>query len=169
MYIEAERLVITDFTEDMAEIVHLNSLDEANRRFVPDEVFETVEDARETLQFLIGQYDTEDGPYVHPILLKTGENIGYVQLVPIEDGWEIGYHVAEQYRGKGYASEAVRAFLPAAAEKKNLPEIWAVCLAENTASEKVMEKCGFETVFRGAGPYQGEEREIVKSVWKAGK
>ncbi|MBR6322697.1 MAG: GNAT family N-acetyltransferase [Lachnospiraceae bacterium] len=167
MFIEADRLVITDFTEDMAEIVHLNSLDEANRRFVPDEVFETVEDARETLEFLIGQYGTDEGPYVHPIILKTGENIGYVQLVPIEDGWEVGYHVAEQYRGMGYASEAVCAFLPAAAEKKKLSEIWGICLAENAASEKVMEKSGFECVFRGVGPYQGEDREIVKYVWKA--
>ena len=36
--IETERLIITEFTMDMAEAVHLNSLDEDNRRFVPDEV-----------------------------------------------------------------------------------------------------------------------------------
>ena len=52
MHLETERLIITDFTLDMAQDVHLNSLDEDNRRFVPDEVFETVEDARETLDFL---------------------------------------------------------------------------------------------------------------------
>ena len=38
MKIETERLIITEFTMDMAEAVHLNSLDEDNRRFVPDEV-----------------------------------------------------------------------------------------------------------------------------------
>ena len=42
MRIETERLVITEFSPEMAEDVHLNSLDEDNRRFVPDEVFETV-------------------------------------------------------------------------------------------------------------------------------
>ena len=36
MNIATERLVITRFTMDMAEAVHLNSLDEDNRRFVPD-------------------------------------------------------------------------------------------------------------------------------------
>ena len=166
MYIEPKRLIITDFTEDMAKVVHLNSLDEDNRRFVPDEVFETVEDARETLEFLMGQYGGEEGPYVHPILLKTGENIGYVQLVPIEEGWEIGYHVAAQYTGNGYATEAVRAFLPVAAKKKGLSQIWGICVAENTASEKVMEKCGFKRVFRGIGPYQGSQREIIRNIWK---
>ena len=39
-----ERLTITEFTPDMAQAVHENSLDEDNRRFVPDEVFETVEE-----------------------------------------------------------------------------------------------------------------------------
>lgn len=43
--LETERLIITEFTPDMAQAVHENSLDEDNRRFVPDEVFETVEDA----------------------------------------------------------------------------------------------------------------------------
>lgn len=42
MKIKTERLIITEFTMDMAEAVHLNSLDEDNRRFVPDEVFETI-------------------------------------------------------------------------------------------------------------------------------
>ncbi len=167
MHIETDRLIITDFTEDMAEAVHRNSLDEDNRRFVPDEVFETVEDARKTIVFLMGQYGGEDGPYVHPVLLKSGENIGYVQLVPIEEGWEIGYHIAKHYTGNGYATEAVRAFLPAAAAKKDLSRIWGICLAANEASERVMEKCGFVNVFRGTGLYQGAEREIVRNVWKA--
>ena len=43
MKIQTERLTITEFDLSMAESVHLNSLDEDNRRFLPDEVFETVE------------------------------------------------------------------------------------------------------------------------------
>ena len=42
MRIETKRLLITEFDMSMAETVHKNSLDEDNRRFVPDEVFETV-------------------------------------------------------------------------------------------------------------------------------
>ena len=51
MKIETERLVITEFDLSMAEDVHKNSLDEDTRRFVPDEVFETVEEAKETIEF----------------------------------------------------------------------------------------------------------------------
>ena len=166
MKIETERLIITEFTPDMAMDVHLNSLDDDNRRFVPDEVFETVDDARETIEFLMGCYGGKEGPFVYPVLLKTGENIGYVQLVPIEEGWELGYHIGEKYRGKGYATEASAAFMPVIAKELGLSEIIGVCLADNKASVKVMEKLGFKNVFMGIGPYQGEDREIVKNILK---
>ena len=134
MRIETERLVIADFTEDMIEAVRRNSLDEDNRRFVPDEVFETEEAARDTVRFLMSRYGGTEGPFVHPLLLRTGENVGYVQLVPLEEGWEIGYHVAKAYTGRGYATEAVRAFLPVMAQRLGLSEILGVCLADNAAS-----------------------------------
>ena len=76
MRIETERLVITDLTPEMAEAVHLNSLDEDVRRFVPDEVFETPEIARQAVADLINCYDTDEGPFVYAVLRKeTGENI----------------------------------------------------------------------------------------------
>ena len=111
MKIETERLVIIEFDLSMAEDVHKNSLDEDNRRFVPDEVFETIEDARETIEFLMGCYETGEGPLVYPTLLKDGTNIGYVQLVPIDEGFEVGYHIAKEYTNNGYATEALKAFL----------------------------------------------------------
>ena len=150
----------------MAKAVHENSLDDDNRRFVPDEVFETENDARETVEFLISQYGSADGPLVYPVFTKRNENIGYVQLVPIDDGWEIGYHIAKKYTGNGYATEAVSAFLPVIAEKKSLSEIYGICLKENIASVKVMEKCGFENLYSGTGEYQGETRDIVKNIWR---
>ena len=167
MQIETKRLLVTDFTEEMAEDVHLNSLDEDTRRFVPDEAFETIEEARDTILFLIGLYAGDSGPFVHPILLKTGENIGYVQLVPMDNGWEIGYHVAKRYTRMGYATEAVRAFLPVIASRCKAAEVYGICLAENAASVRVLEKCGFERVYAGTGSYQGVQREIVKTVWRA--
>ena len=162
---ETGRLTIRELSPDMARVLHENSLDEDNRRFVPDEVFETVEEARETIEFLITQYGTEDGPLVYAVLTEAGDNIGYVQLAPIEEGWEIGYHIAKRYTGKGYATEAVRAFLPVIAGMKGIHEIYGICLKENTASVRVMDKCGFSGLYEGIGNYQGEEREIVKNIW----
>ncbi len=49
MRIEINRMIITDLTKDMKEAIHFNSLDDDNRRFVPDEAFETIEDAYEAI------------------------------------------------------------------------------------------------------------------------
>lgn len=169
MRIDTERLIITEFTPDMAEAVHRNSLDADNRRFVPDEVFETVEEARETVEFLISRYGGEEGPFVYPVLLRNGTNIGYVQLAPVEEGWEVGYHIAAAHTKKGYATEAVAAFLPVIAREMRLKQIYGICLAANAASRKVMARCGFRLLYRGPGLYQGAEREIVREVWRPEK
>lgn len=163
MKIETERLTITRFTMDMAEAVHLNSLDEDNRRFVPDEVFETIEDAQDTVGFLMGVYENGNGPLVYPILLKDRTYIGYVQAVPFDDGtWEVGYHIGANYTKKGYATEAVKAFLPVIMPKLGLSRMTGICLADNMASRKVMERCGFIKDYEGVGPYQGDERPICR-------
>lgn len=158
MIIETGRLVITDLTMDMAEDIQRNSLDEDNRRFVPDEVFETVAEAEETIAYLLSCRASGEGPQVFPILLEEKGCIGYVQAVPLtESQWEIGYHIGKAYTGRGYATEAVKAFLPA---------IMGICLAENRASVQVMEKCGFQKLFEGEGEYQGEKRTICRYVYR---
>ena len=56
---------------------------------------------------------------------------------------EIGYGILEAYQGRGYASEAVRG---AAAWALRHPEVTAVEAetdADNGASKRVLEKCGF--------------------------
>ena len=165
--IKTERLYITEFTLDMVEAVHRNSLDKDNRKFNPDEVFETMEAARDTVVFLMSVYKTGDGPLVYPVLLIDGTNIGYVQIVPMNDGkYEVGYHIAKAYTGNGYATEAVRAFLPKIMKKLDIKEILGICVAENIASLKVLEKTGFTKEYEGMGTYQDEEREICKYVYK---
>ena len=166
MYLETNRLIITNFDLSMAKDVHLNSLDEDNRRFVPDEVFETVEDAKDTIEFLMSVYETGEGPLVHPVLLKDGTNVGYVQLVPIENGYEVGYHIGKKYTGRGYATEALGAFLQAMMPEKNLAAVWGICLIENAASIRVLEKCGFCKEYEGIGEYQGEMQPIVKYIFE---
>ncbi|MGN1421028.1 MAG: GNAT family N-acetyltransferase [Eubacterium sp.] len=166
MKIETQRLTITEFTMDMAESVHKESLDENNRRFVPDEVFETVEDAKETVEFLMGVYENGNGPLVYPVTLKDGTYIGYVQAVPFDDGtWEVGYHIGINYTKQGYATEAVTAFLPVIMKQIGITEIAGICLADNKASVRVMERSGFIKLFEGIGNYQGEDREICKFVY----
>lgn len=168
MRIETERLIITNMTMDMAMDVHRNSLDEDTRRFVPDEVFETVEDAKDTISFIMAQYDSADGPFVYAVIRKDdNRNMGYVQLVSIGEGkWEIGYHIAKAYTGKGYATEAVSAFLPVISKRVGITEVYGIRLLDNEASGRVLEKCGFEIFYTGEGPYHDGVYNISKSIWR---
>lgn len=165
MQIETMRLVITDFTPEMAKAVHLGSLDEDTRRFLPDEVFETEEIASAVIADLMACYGGTEGPFVYP-MLAGDEYTGYVQLVPTEDGqWEIGYHTAKPHTGKGYATEAVRSFLPEMMARLGLRQVAGICDAENAASIRVLEKCGFRRVYEGEGMYQGSLRPIVRMMY----
>ena len=168
MEIKTPRLTITRFSTDMAQAVYENSQDDDTRRFVPDEVYDSAEEARAAIEFLMSRYDSADGPFVYPIIKNDdGENIGYVQLCKLDDGdWEIGYHIAKRFTGMGYATEAVKAFLPVMAKKLNIKEVFGICLAENIASTHVLGKCGFVQIYQGAGNYQGKEAEIIKTKWE---
>ena len=106
MKIKTPRLTITTFSLDMAQAVYENSQDDDTRRFVPDEVYNSVEEAREAIAFLMSRYDSTDGPFVYPIITNDGnQNIGYIQLCKVEleeeETWEIGYHIAKNFTGKG--------------------------------------------------------------------
>ena len=140
--IKTERLYIDRFNACMAESVRQNSLDDDNRFFIPDEVFETLEEAQEIIEFLMACYDMKNAPLVYPVFLH-GRHIGHVQAVPYGDGWEIGYHIAKIHTGNGYATEAVRAFLPVVMAELGVKKIYGVCRSDNYASRKVLEKCGF--------------------------
>ena len=168
MQIKTERLTITTFSTVMAQSVYENSQDDDTRRFVPDEVYNSVEEAHEAIEFLMSRYESTDGPFVYPVITNNeGKNIGYVQLCKLDEGtWEIGYHIAKNFTGKGYATEAVKAFLLAIAKKLNIKEVYGICLAENLASVRVLEKCGFTQIYQGPGNYQGKDAQIIKAIWK---
>ena len=115
----------------------------------------------------MGVYENGDGPLVYPVLLKDGTYIGYVQAVPFDDGtWEVGYHIGAAYTKKGYATEAVKAFLPVILPRLGLKRMKGICLADNFASRKVMERCGFVKEFEGPGPYQGSQRNICRYYYE---
>ena len=165
--IKTERLLITKFDESMAASVHFNSLDEDNRRFLPDEVFETIEKAQDVIQFLIRCYSENGGPFVYPVLLSAGnENIGHVQAVSLNNGsWEVGYHIAKKYTENGYAAEAVKAFVPVITKLLGISGIWGICRTDNIASCRVLEKSGFELQHKMIANYHGEQHEVCKYLY----
>ncbi len=72
---------------------------------------------------------------------------------------ELGYELDRACWGRGYASEAAGAIVDWAFRELHLHRVWASCIAENTASARVMERLGMT--------YEGRLRENdwIKGRW----
>lgn len=71
--------------------------------------------------------------------------VGWFVLKPLANTpeIEIGYRIAEQQWGKGYATEGATCLIDYATQKVGLKRIVAVTIAENKASQRVLQKVGF--------------------------
>jgi len=162
--IEDDVLSIVKMNQTMYFDVYRNSLDDDNRKYVPDEVFDTLEEASIAVDRIIADYGKDEGPFVYAVMRKRDDaNMGYVQLVKTNEGWEIGYHIAHIYAGNGYATRALRLFLTHIKGSTQIKEVFAVVLPSNKASRRVLEKCGFKTTYEGNGRYQGKQRKIIRA------
>lgn len=91
------------------------------------------------------------GDRVRAIIRKADRaGMGMIGLHPRKDGaWEFGYWLGEPYWSQGYASEAAQLLLNAA-DLAGIAPIVAGHYADNPASGRVLEKCGF--VYTGEVP-----------------
>ena len=74
---------------------------------------------------------------------RGGEVVGMIEAQLGRSMAGIGYVIAPQQWGHGYASQALSLAVDALFEHTGVPAVWAVCDEENPASARVLEKCGF--------------------------
>ena len=87
-------------------------------------------------------------------------------------GASLGYYLARRYWGKGLASEASRALIDVAFTRLGLECVEADAEEGNTASERILHKCGFKYVRREAIPGRGRIvnfYELTKGEWQRGR
>lgn len=98
---------------------------------------------------------------IRMIELKDGTHIGELCFKGIDEygSTEIGYGIADDYQGYGYATEAVTAVASWALKQKAVNCVTAEVDRDNIASIRVLEKSGFESTDR-----VGEEGPIYKKA-----
>ncbi len=81
----------------------------------------------------------------HKICLADGTFVGDLCFkgMPAEGDPEIGYGILDEYQGRGYATEAVRAACKWALEQPGVVAVSAEAEADNAPSLRVLEKVGF--------------------------
>lgn len=79
------------------------------------------------------------------IELNNGTHIGELCFKGLDENGvsEIGYGILEEHQCQGYATEAVNAVLAWAFQNPKVTAVEAETDAENMASKRVLEKCGF--------------------------
>ena len=111
---------------------------------------------REICALLVAAYDAggvADDELCHRVVVDaaTGTVIGGIGFVgPPTDAGEIavGYGLAEEWRGRGLATEALRAIVRLASSDDRVRAVIADTTTDNVASVRVLEKSGFEQVGR---------------------
>jgi RimJ/RimL family protein N-acetyltransferase len=87
------------------------------------------------------------------VLKETSALIGFCGFVPVNDGAEIGWRLAQDAWRRGLATEAARAALRYGFDALGLQRVTAIVQAPNRASIRVCEKLGltFERSFQRNG------------------
>lgn len=128
---------------------------EALQAIGTDEVFAMVpeiESPFDAAAWVKRKTESEDQTLGHVIITKqTQDVVGYIQIstVVTQEGAHLtaGYWLGQEYWGHGYATEALGTALEAlqatVTEGKQLIPLHAQALPENTASQRVLQKCGF--------------------------
>ena len=142
--IKTERLTIKPYAlEDMNGLVDLLINPEITKTFMVPK-FESLEQMENLAKKLIFFSQEEDTNHLEYGIYLDGKIIGFVNDCGIEDEEiEIGYVIHPNYQGHGYATEAVRAII-CELRVMGFHKVTAGFFAENTASRRVMEKCGME-------------------------
>ena len=153
--LETEHLIIRKFRDEDARELYENHLDEEVRKWFPNECYADPEEALEAIRFFAACADSGKLPFVLGAELKeTGELVGDTGISEVEgkpDETEVGYCIGRKFRGRGYATELLRAITGYAASRFGIRVIYGRVVHGNDASVKVLEKSGYRFVEEETG------------------
>jgi RimJ/RimL family protein N-acetyltransferase len=145
--IRTERLILRNWRDEDRPLFHRINSDERVMEFFPFRRSRAEADAK--LDAFRAEIEHDGFGWTAAEVAQTGECIGFVGLhgaenkpVPNAGAVEIGWRLAPEYWGKGYVSEAARAWLAFGFETVNLDEIVSFAVWNNTRSTAVMERIG---------------------------
>ncbi len=144
---ETKRLVIRKFREDDAQQLYENHMDDAVRKWFPNECYADPAEALDAIRFYADCVDNGHLPFVLGVELKeTGELIGDTGVNEVEGKpgeVEIGFVIFRAHRGKGYAAELLKAMTAFVFAAFQASVLYGRVMKGNAASVRVLEKSGY--------------------------
>lgn len=148
--IQTERLHLRQWREeDMELFIALNQDEKVREYFFPR--FLSPEESKASLALITDHIERLSWGFWAASLIDTGEFIGCIGLEEVyfnahfnasSKAIGIGWRLANNYWGKGYATEGAKAALKYGFKTLNFKEIVSYTTLQNGRSKKVMEKIG---------------------------
>ena len=163
MELATKRLILREFQENDWPDVLAYQTNPLYLRYY-DWAERTPEDAQKFVQMFIAQQQEHPRTkFQLALVLKSNNqlvgNCGIRMESADAHEADIGFELALQYWGHGYATEAARAMLHFGFTELGLHRIWARCIADNVGSIRVLEKLGMQLEGRL------REKEHFKGQW----
>jgi len=179
VFLETQRLILRQFTEDDAdhlfeldsdrEVIRFTNIGLINGGDPIDTDYEAIKS--KILPRFIKYYENYDGYGFWAVIEKSSnEFIGWFHLRPAldnitvhvynENEIELGYRLRKAAWGKGYATEGSRSLIVKGFSELDTQRIVSTALVANTASIRVMEKAGLK--FDQTFIHQVTNQEAVK-------
>jgi len=144
VFLETPRLRLRPFVPEEAGAVFQYRRDADVMRYIAVGADKTLEDTQKVLDRYFAHQEKYGFSKWAVVLRETGEVIGDSGLLLVEDGpdFDLGYRLAREYWGKGFATECGCAWVEAAFSRFGLERVVAFAHPGNTASIRVMTKLG---------------------------
>lgn len=143
--LETQRLRLREFAPQDLDDLHRLNRDPEVMRFVGPGTTQTRAQAEASLKRVVRLYREHPGYGVWAAVEKASNClVGAVLLVPYPETneVEVGYRFFKEEWGRGYATESTKALIHYGFETLGLTRIIAIAYPENSASIRVMQKCG---------------------------
>ncbi|MUG97742.1 GNAT family N-acetyltransferase [Scytonema sp. UIC 10036] len=148
MILSSKRLILREFIKEDWKAVFDYQTDPQYLEFYEWETRSKTEVQEFVQMFLEQQKQVPRIKFQLAIVLKSEEkvigNCGIRKITPELPEASLGYEIASNYWGKGYATEAASTIIKFGFEELKLQRIYGWCIAENLASARVMEKVGMQ-------------------------
>ena len=142
---ETQRLILRPFKVSDYDLIYRIYSDEEILRYTPFDILDEKQ-AELHLQKVMDDWQREPClSYEYAVCLKKNEEkIGraHILIDPETDTGMIGMFLVQDCQGKRYATEIAEALIHFCFGTLHLHRVNAVCSPENTASWKMLEKCG---------------------------
>jgi ribosomal-protein-alanine N-acetyltransferase len=147
--LETERLILRPLVETDVDAIYAMRSDADVMRFIRES--QNRRESANWIELVSSRWTSEKIGFCAIIEKSSEKFIGWCGLWQLKETGEteVGYAVAKEFWGKGYATEAALEFLNYAFEQLRSEKIVAVAQPENTASRRVMEKLGMRYDYTG--------------------